>query len=61
MGSPGDAYDTAAESFMATVKTELRRRQSFKSRNEARLAVLLAVFRYIEIVYNPTRCHSAPG
>jgi putative transposase len=58
MGSPGDAYDNAgAESFMATIKTELVKRQSFKTRDQARLAV----FRYIETFYNPQRRHSALG
>jgi len=58
MGSRGDAYDNAAaESFMATIKTELVHRHRFKSRDEARLAV----FRYIEGFYNPHRRHSALG
>jgi putative transposase len=58
MGSKGDAYDNAAaESFMATIKTELIYRNRFKTRDEARLAV----FRYIEGFYNPTRRHSALG
>ena len=58
MGSRGDAYDNAAaESFMATIKTELVHRQRFKTRDEARLAV----FRYIEGFYNPHRRHSALG
>jgi len=58
MGSRGDAYDNAAaESFMATIKTELVKRQSFKRRDDARLAV----FRYIESFYNPHRRHSALG
>ena len=56
--SRGDAYDNAAaESFMATIKTELVHRHRFKSRDEARLAV----FRYIEGFYNPHRRHSALG
>ena len=58
MGSRGDAYDNAAaESFMATIKTELVHRQRFKTRDAARLAV----FRYIEGFYNPHRRHSALG
>jgi putative transposase len=58
MGSKGDAYDNAAaESFMATIKTELIYRNRFKTKDEARLAV----FRYIEGFYNPTRRHSALG
>jgi len=56
MGSKGDPYDNAAaESFMATLKTELVHRSRFKTRDEARLAV----FRYIEGFYNPKRRHSA--
>jgi len=58
MGSRGDAYDNAAcESFIATIKTELIRRQTWKTRDQARLAV----FRYIETFYNPRRRHSALG
>jgi putative transposase len=58
MGSRGDAYDNAAaESFMATIKTELVKRRSFKRRDDARLAV----FSYIERFYNPHRRHSALG
>jgi putative transposase len=56
MGSRGDAYDNAlAESFMSTIKTELIRTQTWKTRDQARLAV----FRYIEAFYNPLRRHSA--
>ncbi len=58
MGSKGDPYDNAAaESFMATIKTELIYRNRSKTRDEARLAV----FRYIEGFYNPVRRHSALG
>jgi transposase InsO family protein len=58
MGSVGDAYDNAmAESFMSTIKSELVRRHTFKSRDQARLAV----FSYIEGFYNPHRRHSAIG
>ena len=58
MGSRGDPYDNAAaESFIATLKTELIHRYRFKTRDEARLAV----FRYIEGFYNPKRRHSALG
>ncbi len=58
MGSKGDAYDNAAaESFMATIKTELINRNRFKTKDEARLAV----FQYIEGFYNPVRRHSALG
>lgn len=58
MGSKGDPFDNAAaESFMATLKTELIHCNRFKARDEARLAV----FRYIEGFYNPRRRHSALG
>ena len=58
MGSKGHAYDNAAaESFMATIKTELVHRNRFKTKDEARLAV----FRYIEGFYNPIRRHSSLG
>ncbi|MFZ3063098.1 MAG: IS3 family transposase [Actinomycetota bacterium] len=58
MGSRGDAYDNAAaESVMATIKTELIHRHRFKTKDEARLAV----FRYIEGFYNPLRRHSSLG
>ena len=58
MGSRGDAYDNAAaESFMATIKKELIHRQTFRSRNAARLAI----FDYIECFYNPIRLHSTLG
>jgi transposase InsO family protein len=45
MGRRGDAYDNAAcESFISTIKNELIKRQSWKSRDQA----WLAVFSYIE-------------
>jgi len=47
----------AAESFMATIKTELAHRQRFKTRDEATPAVL----GYIEGPFNPRRRHSALG
>jgi len=56
MGSVGDAYDNAmAESFFASLETELLDRTTFRTRADARLAV----FDYIEAFYNPTRRHSA--
>jgi putative transposase len=56
MGSTGDAYDNAmAESFFASLETELLDRTTFRTRADARLAV----FDYIEAFYNPTRRHSA--
>lgn len=58
MGRRGDAYDNAAcESVISTIKQELIKRQSWKSRDEARLAV----FSYIESFYNPRRRHSSLG
>ena len=58
MGRRGDAYDNAvAESFFATLETELLDRTSFATRNQARSAV----FDYIEGFYNPHRRHSTIG
>ena len=58
MGSTGDAYDNAmAESFFASLETELIDRSSWPTRADARLAV----FDYIEAFYNPKRRHSALG
>jgi putative transposase len=58
MGRRGDAFDNAlAESFFATLETELLDRHSFRSRDEARLAL----FGYIEGFYNPRRRHSTLG
>ena len=58
MGSRGDAFDNAAcKSFMASIKTELVKRQTFRTRDEARLAV----FSYIKAFHNPQRRHSALG
>ena len=58
MGRRGDAFDNAvAESFFATLETELLDRHSFRSRDEARLAV----FTYLEGFYNPRRRHSTLG
>ena len=57
-GRRGDAYDNAvAESFFATLETELLDRTSYANRNQARSAV----FDYIEGFYNPHRRHSAIG
>lgn len=56
MGSVGDAYDNAmAESFFATIKTELLDRRSWPTRQQARTAI----YEYIEGWYNPHRRHSA--
>jgi putative transposase len=58
MGRRGDAFDNAvAESFFATLETELLDRSSFRSRNEARLAL----FQWIEGFYNVRRRHSTLG
>lgn len=58
MGSVGDAYDNAvAESFFATLETELIDRHAWRTRADARLAV----FDFIEAWYNPQRRHSFLG
>lgn len=58
MGSRGDCFDNAvAESFFATLKKELIRRQPWPTRAELRQAV----FEYIELFYNATRRHSTLG
>ncbi len=55
-GQLSDCYDNAlAESFFATLETELLWRERFKSQAEARMAV----FEFIEGFYNPRRRHSA--
>jgi len=56
MGSVGDCYDNAmAESFFATLESELLKRQTFQTQLEARTAL----FDYIEVFYNRQRRHSA--
>jgi len=56
MGSKGDPWDNAsAESCISTIKNELVKRQTFTTRDQARLAL----FRYIEAFYNPLRRHSS--
>lgn len=58
MGSVGDAYDNAmAESFFASLETELLERRRFKSQAEAQVAV----FDWIEGWYNVQRRHSGIG
>jgi putative transposase len=58
MGSRGDCFDNAvAESFFATLKKELIRRQTWPTREQLRQAV----FEYIELFYNATRRHSTLG
>ena len=57
-GSAGDCYDNAlAESFFATLETELLWRETFRSQAEARMAI----FEFIEGFYNPRRRHSSNG
>ena len=58
MGRVGSAYDNAlAESFVATLKTELLYRNTWPTRQAARTAI----FEYIEGFYNTRRRHSALG
>jgi putative transposase len=58
MGAPGTAYDNAlAESFFASLETELIDRSAWPTHDAARLAV----FDWIERFYNPRRLHSALG
>jgi putative transposase len=58
MGRAGSAYDNAlAESFVATLKTELLYRSSWPSRQVVRTAI----FEYIEGFYNTRRRHCALG
>ena len=56
MGRTGTALDNAmAESFIATLKTELVHRQRFPDREVARSAI----FEYLEGFYNRRKLHSA--
>lgn len=56
MSRTGDCYDNAlAESFFATLKTEVLDRQSWQTRRAARQAI----FDWIEGFYNRRRLHSA--
>jgi len=58
MGAPGSAYDNAlAESFFASLETELIDRASWATRAEARDAV----FDWVERFYNRVRIHSGLG
>jgi putative transposase len=58
MGSVGDCYDNAmAESFFATLETELIDRSDWATTSEAKAAV----FDYIEVFYNRIRRHSSLG
>lgn len=58
MSAKGDCYDNAcAESFFATLKKELIHGRKFKTRAEAKRAVI----NYIETWYNSRRLHSTLG
>jgi putative transposase len=58
MGTVGDALDNAvAESFFATLQTELLDRRSWTTR----AGLASAIFEYVECWYNPHRRHSALG
>lgn len=58
MGSVGDSYDNAmAESFFASLETELIDRSAWRTRDEARAAA----FEWIATFYNPRRRHSSLG
>jgi len=58
MSAKGNCYDNAiAESFFATLKTELVYHEKYRNRDEARGSI----FKYIEMFYNRTRIHSALG
>jgi putative transposase len=58
MGSIGDCFDNSvAESFFATLQTELLDRQNWSTRGE----LANAVFAFIEAFYNPRRRHSTLG
>ncbi len=58
MGRRGDAFDNAvAESFFATLETELLDRVRFKTRRGARVEI----FDFIESFYNRHRLHSSLG
>jgi putative transposase len=58
VGSPGSAYDNAlAESFFASLETELIDRSTWLTHDQARLDV----FDWVEAFYNRVRRHSALG
>jgi transposase InsO family protein len=58
MSRKGNCWDNAvAESFFATLKTELVYRRNWAARFELRAAV----FEYIEVFYNRRRLHSSIG
>jgi putative transposase len=56
MGSVGDCFDNSmAESFFATLQTELLDRQTWVTREQ----LAQAIFEYVEAFYNPIRRHSS--
>lgn len=56
MSAKGDCYDNACmESFFATLKKDLVHRRRFKTREEAKIAII----NYIETWYNSRRSHSS--
>jgi transposase InsO family protein len=58
MSRPGNCWDNAvAESFFATLKTELMRGRLYYTRQEARTEI----FEYLEGFYNRSRRHSTLG
>jgi putative transposase len=58
MSRRGNCYDNALmESFWSTLKYGLIHRAHFATRAQARAAI----FEWIEVFYNRTRFHSAPG
>ena len=58
MGSVGDALDNSvAESFFATLQTELLDRSAWATRAD----LARAVFAFLEGFYNPRRQHSGLG
>jgi len=58
MSSKGNCYDNAvAESFFATLKTELVYSEKYETKEQA----ILSIFEYIEVFYNRQRIHSSLG
>ncbi|MHB1524282.1 MAG: IS3 family transposase, partial [Candidatus Dormibacteria bacterium] len=58
LSRPHNCWDNAvAESFFATLKSDLIYRQTWPTRASARSAI----FEYIEAFYNPRRIHSTLG
>ena len=58
MSRKGNCWDNAvAESFFGSLKSELVYHHTFKTRNDAQLAI----FEFIEIFYNRQRLHSTLG